>query len=267
MIFLHICSQCLFRFWGSGFFKECNRHAACCRLWVKHVCIAMLITTNYFVGQSNIQLCNHCIYFTTCGHFNNNVDGLLFTEFSVCYGYFRKFQVTWPSSLVLIGSLAMTLSFVCKHKHVDFMVGYHNLQNCGSWVPNISHPEHCSGHPRKGLSRYVQMTQLSRCCRRPRYPSQEYTGMAGGALTFVVCGSFIITVTKVEYDDASLHPPLDPCFQIFFQWMPWKWKNNCDGKFGHQSHPHLTTRYITLFFKILIKCNIHIYLHLHRILW
>jgi hypothetical protein len=31
------------------------------------------------------------------------------------------------------------------------MVGYHNLQNCGSWVRNISHPEHCSGHLRKGL--------------------------------------------------------------------------------------------------------------------
>jgi hypothetical protein len=75
------------------------------------------------MGLSNIQLCNHCIYFRICGiSIMMLMDYLLFTEFSVCYGYFRKFQVTWPSSLVLIGSLAMMLLFACKHKHMDFTV-------------------------------------------------------------------------------------------------------------------------------------------------
>jgi hypothetical protein len=52
-----------------------------------------LIPTNSFVGLSNIQLCDHCIYLAICGHFNNDVDGLFFTEFSVRYGYFRKFLI------------------------------------------------------------------------------------------------------------------------------------------------------------------------------
>jgi hypothetical protein len=52
----------------------------------------------------------------------------------------------------LIGNdIVVHLLAQARGLHRHSMVGYHNLQNCGSLVPNISHPEHCSGHLRKVL--------------------------------------------------------------------------------------------------------------------